>query len=93
MNAPSETITIRRPRNDDAAAMVAIMGDPQVLPSLLQLPDATEAEWRKQASLALYCKFSFFSEGTHRVYVMGGGVFVDAVCMARLQPKPTELVS
>ena len=174
MNAPRESIVIRRPRPNDAAAMVAIMGDAQVFPGLLQLPYATEAAWKKrieempvgptsaelfivaerggrvvgnagvhppasvrrrhaagigmavardaqgqgvgsalmaaiidwadnwaqllrleltvytdnQAGLALYRKFGFVAEGTHRAYAMRDGVYVDAVCMARLHPKP-----
>ena len=48
MNGPREPIVIRRPRPDDAAAMVEIMGDLQVLAGLLQLPYATEAAWRKR---------------------------------------------
>ena len=48
MNAPEPKIVIRRPRPDDAAAMVAIMGDLAVLPGLLQLPYATEAAWKKR---------------------------------------------
>ena len=41
-------ILIRRPRADDAAALVSIMDDPAVLTHLLQLPHATEAQWRKR---------------------------------------------
>jgi L-phenylalanine/L-methionine N-acetyltransferase len=41
-------IVIRRPRPDDAAAMVAIMGDPDVLHGLLQLPYPTDAMWKKR---------------------------------------------
>lgn len=48
MNAPDPAIRVRRPTPDDAPALMAIMGDPQVLPSLLQLPYATEAMWRKR---------------------------------------------
>jgi len=45
---PKPPIVIRRPRPDDAAAMVAIMGDLDVLPGLLQLPYPTEAMWKKR---------------------------------------------
>jgi L-phenylalanine/L-methionine N-acetyltransferase len=48
VNAPDPTIVIRRPRPDDAAAMMAIMGDSDVLAGLLQLPHATEAAWKKR---------------------------------------------
>jgi L-phenylalanine/L-methionine N-acetyltransferase len=41
-------ITIRRPRPEDAAAMVATMADPAVFPGLLQLPYPTEAMWKKR---------------------------------------------
>jgi L-phenylalanine/L-methionine N-acetyltransferase len=170
-------IVVRRPRADDAAAMVEIMGDPQVLSGLLQLPYPTEAAWRKridemptgpstaelfivaerggrvvgnagvhpighvrrhhaagigmavardaqgqgvgsalmaaivdwadnwaqllrleltvytdnQAGLALYRKFGFEAEGTHRAYALRNGVYVDAVCMARLHPTPPRV--
>jgi L-phenylalanine/L-methionine N-acetyltransferase len=41
-------IVVRRPRPDDAAAILATMSDRDVLPGLLQLPHATEAMWRKR---------------------------------------------
>jgi putative acetyltransferase len=44
-----------------------------------------------QAGLALYRKFGFVAEGTHRAYAMRDGVYVDAVCMARLHPNPPQL--
>ena len=43
----SAPITIRRPRPEDAAAIMATMGDPAVLPGLLQMPYPTEAVWKK----------------------------------------------
>jgi len=49
VSAPEPTIVVRRPLlPDDATAMMAIMGDPDVLPGLLQLPYATEAAWKKR---------------------------------------------
>lgn len=48
VSARSDAIVIRRPRPEDAAAIAAMMGDPQVLPWLLQLPYASEAHWRKR---------------------------------------------
>jgi putative acetyltransferase len=39
---------VRRPRPEDAAAIMATMGDRDVLPGLLQLPYPTEALWRKR---------------------------------------------
>ncbi len=44
----SAAITIRRPRLEDAASILATMNDPAVLGGLLQLPHATEAMWRKR---------------------------------------------
>ena len=38
------------------------------------------------AALALYRKFGFMIEGTHRDYAFRDGGFVDAYCMARLKP-------
>jgi putative acetyltransferase len=170
-------IVVRRPRADDAAAMVAIMGDRAVFPGLLQLPHATEALWRKRiedmpvgpesaelfvvaerggeivgnagvhplthvrrrhaaaigiavashaqrqgvgtallaalidwadnwaqllrleltvytdnpGAMALYRRFGFVLEGTHRAYALRDGVYVDTHCMARLHPKPPQL--
>jgi putative acetyltransferase len=170
-------IVIRRPRPDDAAAMVAIMGDRQVLPGLLQVPYATESMWRKRieempvgpataelfvvaerggevvgnagvhpvshvrrrhaaavgmavahhaqrqgvgtalmsalvdwadnwahllrleltvytdnpGAIALYRRFGFELEGTHRAYALRDGAYVDSHCMARLHPKPPTL--
>jgi putative acetyltransferase len=177
VSAPDTTILIRRPRPDDAAAILATMNDPAVMPGLLQLPYATEAMWKKRidemavgpatgelfivaerggevvgnagvhplpqvrrrhaagigmavarhaqgqgvgnalmaaivdwadhwaqllrleltvytdndAALALYRKFGFAHEGTHRAYALREGVYVDAHCMARLHPKPPLL--
>lgn len=177
MSAPDGTILIRRPRPEDAAAILATMNDPAVLPGLLQLPHATESMWRKRidemsvgptsgelfivaerggevvgnagvhplpqvrrrhaagigmavarqaqghgvgtalmaaiidwsdrwahllrleltvytdndAALALYRKFGFVHEGTHRAYALRNGVYVDAHFMARLHPQPPQL--
>lgn len=177
MSAPREAILIRRPRPEDAAAILATMADPTVLPGLLQLPYATEAMWKKRieempvghttaelfivaerggvvvgnagvhpvqpvrrchaagiglavareaqgqgvgsalmaaivdwadhwaqllrleltvytdnaAAIALYRKFGFELEGTHRAYALRDGVYVDAHYMARLHPSPPAL--
>ena len=40
------TITIRRVRPDDAAAVAAMMGDPAVYPGLMQMPYASEEAHR-----------------------------------------------
>jgi L-phenylalanine/L-methionine N-acetyltransferase len=42
-------------------------------------------------AIALYDKFGFVREGTHRAYALRNGVFVDAHCMARLHPNPPQL--
>jgi putative acetyltransferase len=171
------TIVIRRPRPDDAAAMVAIMGDAEVLPGLLQVPYPTESFWKKRiedmavgpttaelfvvaersgvvvgnaglhpfvpvrrrhvasigmavareaqgqgvgsalmtalldwsdnwaqllrleltvytdntAGIALYRKFGFEHEGTHRAFALRNGAYADVHCMARLHPHPPAL--
>ena len=38
--------------------------------------------------LALYEKFGFVVEGTHRAYALRDGRYVDAHCMARIRSKP-----
>ncbi|MBX3622428.1 MAG: GNAT family N-acetyltransferase [Rhizobacter sp.] len=40
------------------------------------------------AAIALYRKFGFVVEGTHRGYALRGGRYVDAHAMARLHPHP-----
>jgi L-phenylalanine/L-methionine N-acetyltransferase len=44
-----------------------------------------------EAAIALYRKFDFVHEGTHRAFALRDGVYVDAHCMARLHPKPPQL--
>lgn len=44
-----------------------------------------------EAAIALYRKFGFEIEGTHKAYALRGGRFVDAHCMARLRPKPAPV--
>jgi L-phenylalanine/L-methionine N-acetyltransferase len=41
-------IVIRRSRPSDAAAVTRVMGDPDVFPSLMQLPLPIEEAWRKR---------------------------------------------
>ena len=43
------------------------------------------------AARNLYARFGFFVEGTHRAYALRDGVYVDAVAMARLHPRPPAL--
>jgi L-phenylalanine/L-methionine N-acetyltransferase len=43
------------------------------------------------AAIALYRKFGFVQEGTHRAFALRDGVYVDAHCMARLHPRPPQL--
>ena len=42
-------------------------------------------------AIALYRKFGFEPEGTHRAYALRDGEYVDALVMARLHPKPPAL--
>ena len=44
------------------------------------------------AAIALYRKFGFVPEGTHRAYALRDGVYVDALAMARLHPRPPTIV-
>lgn len=39
-------------------------------------------------AIALYKRFGFVTEGTHRAYAMRNGVYGDVLAMARLHPKP-----
>jgi putative acetyltransferase len=41
-----------------------------------------------ERAIALYRKFGFEVEGTHRAYALRAGRYVDALAMARLRPKP-----
>ena len=45
------------------------------------------------AAIALYRKFGFAVEGTHRAYALRDGAYVDAHAMARLHPRPPVLPS
>ena len=42
-------------------------------------------------ALALYRRFDFRLEGTHRAYALRNGVYADVHCMARLHPRPPVL--
>jgi len=42
-------------------------------------------------AIALYRKFGFEVEGTHRAYAMRDGHYVDTLAMARLHPNPPAL--
>jgi L-phenylalanine/L-methionine N-acetyltransferase len=44
-----------------------------------------------EVAIALYRKFGFAHEGTHRAFALRNGVYVDAHCMARLHPRPPQL--
>ncbi len=39
-------------------------------------------------AIALYRRHGFVVEGTHRAYALRDGIYVDAVSMARLHPRP-----
>jgi L-phenylalanine/L-methionine N-acetyltransferase len=43
------------------------------------------------AAIALYRKFGFQLEGTHRAYALRNGELIDVHAMARLHPKPPHL--
>jgi putative acetyltransferase len=43
------------------------------------------------AAIALYRKFGFEVEGTHRGYALRDGRYVDALSMARLHPNPPRI--
>lgn len=175
MSKPADTV-VRRARPADAAAFARLMGHPEVYPSLMQLPLASEETWRtrieefagpgrtdiqivaelegqvvasaglhpfvplrrrhcamlgisvlpdaqrrgigtalmqtlcdfaddwaqifrieltvfsdNQGAQALYRRFDFRHEGTHRAYAMRDGAYADALSMARLHPKPPRL--
>jgi putative acetyltransferase len=42
-------------------------------------------------AIALYRRFGFQIEGTHRAYALRDGVYVDAHAMARLHPNPPRI--
>lgn len=42
-------------------------------------------------AIALYRRFGFEVEGTHRAFALRDGVYVDALAMARLHPNPPRL--
>jgi len=42
-------------------------------------------------AIAMYKKFGFVIEGTHRAYALRDGRFVDSLAMARLHPHPPRL--
>ncbi len=173
---PAADITVRRATLADAAAIARIMGHPDVLSGLLQMPLANEELWRQRlqgppapgnndlqlvaelngqvmgsaglhfapqlrrrhcahmgisvdvpaqrqgvgralmqtmcdyadgwaqilrieltvfvdnaAAIALYERFGFRTEGTHRAYAMRDGVYCDVLAMARLHPRPPSL--
>ena len=43
------------------------------------------------AAIALYRKFGFVVEGTHRAFALRDGRYVDALTMARLHPNPPRI--
>jgi putative acetyltransferase len=44
-----------------------------------------------ERAIALYRRFGFRHEGTHRGYALRQGVYADVHCMARLHPSPPGL--
>ena len=45
---PTDAITVRRTTTKDAAALARIMGDPEVLPNVLQVPFTSEEVWAQR---------------------------------------------
>lgn len=45
---PAAPVTVRRATPKDAAAFVQTMGDPEVLPNLLQVPHTSEEIWQQR---------------------------------------------
>jgi putative acetyltransferase len=81
-------MTVRRDwkgRGVGSALMKAIveLADGWLNVTRLELTVYTDNE----AAIALYRKFGFELEGTHRNYALRAGRYVDAHCMARLRPK------
>jgi putative acetyltransferase len=44
-----------------------------------------------EPAIALYRKFGFVIEGTHRAFALRDGLYVDALAMARLHPNPPRI--
>jgi putative acetyltransferase len=44
-----------------------------------------------ERAIALYRKFGFETEGTHKAYALRAGQYVDALFMARIRPKPLRV--
>ena len=44
-----------------------------------------------ERAIALYRRFGFEVEGTHRAYALRDGRYVDSLSMARLKPKPAAV--
>ena len=173
----NDPITIRRASTKDAAAIAAIMGDPEVLPNLMQVPYTSEEIWQQRLAdnntpgktdvhlvaerggevlgsaglhpaspalrrrhcvmlgisvaahaqgqgvgtalmqalcdyadqwgqilrieltvfsdnaraVALYKRFGFEHEGTHRGFALRAGAYADSFSMARLHPNPPSI--
>ncbi len=170
--ADPNAVTLRRTRPGDAADFARIMGHPEVYPNLMQLPMASEEDWRRRLesgadadsgelrlvaevggrivgtsglhpvarlrrrhaavlgisvhpeaqgrgvgsalmqamcehadgwaqllrleltvftdnarAIALYERFGFRAEGTHRAFALRDGAYCDVLAMARLHPR------
>jgi putative acetyltransferase len=44
-----------------------------------------------EGAIALYRRFGFVVEGTHRAYALRDGAYVDSLSMARLHPNPPRI--
>ena len=68
------------------ALMQALVDDADRWAQVLRLELTVYAD--NARAIALYRKFGFEVEGTHRAYALRDGACVDALAMARLHPSP-----
>lgn len=76
-------------RGVGSALMAAICDYADQWAGVLRLELTVYAD--NEAAIALYRKFGFEVEGTHRAYALRAGRYVDALAMARLHPHPPTL--
>jgi hypothetical protein len=83
-------ITIRRTEPDDYGALHRIFSGPRAVAGTLQMPFPSAQAWRERlfdnaAAIALYEKFGFEIEGSHRRLAYRDGEYVDSYSMARVR--------